>query len=128
MVAPPPIEPPASLLAVRRLGVARHSSACQERTAHLGRPPPSAHRFPEGIAFTDVPDDQAEIRRISFDRSGCDFADEPTYRVTGSQIYQRVGHPGLPQEVNEVGTVPEAGSLEEIQPFGFRPGPRAPPR
>jgi hypothetical protein len=50
-------------------------------------------------SIVDVPGDEGGWARVHFTRSGRDFADEPTYPVTGYSVYRRVDDPVLRAEV-----------------------------
>ncbi len=69
----------------------------------------------------DVPDDQGGWLRLQFDRSGYDFADEPTTPVTGYALHRRVDDPLAPARATGAGWL----SPDELGPETLRDLPSA---
>jgi hypothetical protein len=65
-------------------------------------------------SIDDVPDDQGGWLRVNFVRSGYDYATEPSYPVTGYQIYQRVDAASESLLLSEVVPMSAAGSVEAL--------------
>ncbi len=64
------------------------------------------------ISITDVPDDEGRAVSLTLTRSAHEFDDETTFPVVGYAIYRRVDQASLVRDVMEVGTMPDAVSLD----------------
>ncbi|MCA9755836.1 MAG: T9SS type A sorting domain-containing protein, partial [Candidatus Eisenbacteria bacterium] len=71
-------------------------------------------------SITDLPDDQGGWVRLSFTRSGYDFADEAELPVAGYQVYRRVDDPSRIEQILNEGSVLPPSELEDPLLSSFR--------
>ena len=72
-------------------------------------------------SITDVPDDQGGWVRLSFTRSGYDFADETGLPVTGYQVHRRVDDQAFTMRILEEGSIPSGPEVEGTMLASFEP-------
>ncbi len=72
-------------------------------------------------SIADVPEDQGGWVRLTFTRSGYDFADEIELPVTGYQVYRRVDNGAFAMRLREDGHTPSGHDVKGTMVASFEP-------